>query len=365
MLIKIFQLLTLAALGLYATDSSAQIFKLTFTPSSGSVPPVVTDYINSELQKVEDDINEGLPNTANPDRLMEGMANSSVMSGKGVGSDYASGMRVILLGAGVGVGADLEKNKEADTDLSGVGVQGGLILGTNLGWMDTKKILGLETEKLNVYFNFFGYDMDKKTGDTNASGELKSYGVHFSYDWIKPRGNVLFGWGGVKIHTGYEYNSMKLSFDSKITESINTTSDGDTYSSNINATPEASIDVSTHSIPIEISSSVQFLYFVSLYGGLGADYNLGSATGKGDLNSSPATLSCTAGGGAPNCPAGANSGTITTEANIDGKGNVSPFLYRGFAGVQLNLPFVRIFAQADKAFGNDLVGATVGLRLVY
>jgi hypothetical protein len=361
MLKKILHLLTIATLGLYATDSSAQIFKLTFTPSDSNVPQVVTDYINGELQTIEDDINDGLPNATNPNRLMDGMANSSVMSGKGVGSDYASGMRVILIGAGVGVGADLEKNKDADTDLSGVGVQGGLILGTNLGWMDTKKILGLETEKLNVYFNFFGYDMDKKTGDTNASGELKSYGVHFSYDWIKPKGNVLLGWGGVKIHTGYEYNSMKLSFDSKISESISTSDPSGDYSSTLNATPEAGIDVKTHSIPIEISSSVQFLYFVSLYGGLGADYNMGTATGKGSLNSTPSTLSCSNGA----CPGGANSGTITTEANIDGKGDVSPFLYRGFAGVQLNLPFIRVFVQGDKAFGNDLVGATVGLRLVY
>jgi hypothetical protein len=40
-------------------------------------------------------------------------------------------------------------------------------------------------------------------------------------------------------------------------------------------------------------------------------------------------------------------------------------LFRGFAGVQVNLPFIRVFVQADKSFGSDLVGATAGVRLVY
>jgi hypothetical protein len=359
----IFKLLvTLLTLSM-AAPTYAQIFRLTFTPSSGSVPQAVTDFINSELQKIEDEVNKGLPSAASPDRLMEGMANSSVMSGKGVGSDYASNMSVFLLGAGVGVGADLEK--QGDADLSGAGLQGGLVLGTNLGWMDTQRILGLDTNKLNMYVNFFSYEHEMETGDTNAAIDTTSYGIHFSYDWIKPRGNVLLGWGGVKVHLGYEYNSTKLKFDSSITESVTTTNSGDTYSSNINASPFATIDVATHSIPLEISTSVQFLYFVSLYTGLGADYNFGEATGKGDLNSTPATLSCSAGGAAPDCPAGANAGTITTDANIDGKGEVNPFLFRGFAGVQFNLPFIRVFVQADKALGNDLVGASAGVRLVY
>jgi hypothetical protein len=364
MLRKTYLIALSLVLGLYSSTSSAQIFDLTFSPSVG-VPPAVTAAINAEIQTAEDDINDGLPNAANPDRLMEGMANSSVMAGKGIGSDYASNMSVFLIGAGVGAGADLEKNKEADTDLSGVGVQGGLILGTNLAWMDSKSILGLDTDKLNVYVNFFKYSTEKVTGDTDASIDMSSYGLHFSYNLVKPKGNVVLGWGGIKVHWGYEYNKTNLKFNSTINENITTTNSGDTYSSTINANPYASIDVATHSIPLEISTSVQLLYFVSIYGGVGADYNAGTATGKGDLNSSPSTLSCTSGGGLPDCPSGATAGTITTAANIDGKGKTLPITTRGFAGLQLNLPFIRIFGQVNKAFGNELVGATAGVRLVF
>lgn len=356
---KILLIALTLGLGLYASASHAQIFDLQFTPAAG-VPDAAVTAIEAEIQKAEDEINEGLPGASTPDRLMEGMANSSVMAGKGIGSDYASNMRVLLIGAGVGAGADLEKNEDADQDLSGIGIQGGLILGTNLAWVDSETILGMDTDRLNVYVNFLSYSTEKQTGDTDAAIDLASYGLHFNYNWIKPSGNVLLGWGGVKVHWGYEYNRTSLKFASTITESVDATNAGGTYSSTVNGAPEATIDVATHSIPLEISTSVQFLYFVSLYGGLGADYSSGTATGKGNLNSTPSTLNCTG-----VCPGGATAGTITTSANIDGKGKADPFTYRGFAGVQLNLPFIRIFAQANKAFGSELVGATAGVRFVY
>jgi hypothetical protein len=356
---KIKLALTLLALSL-ASESSAQIFRLNFNPTGG-MNPAVEAAIRAEVQKVEDEINDGLTSASTPDRLMEGMANSSVMAGKGIGSDYASGMEVFLIGAGVGAGADLKKNEEADSDVSGAGIQGGLVLGTNLSWMDAEKILGLETDKLNVYVNFFNYSLDHNSGDTDAEAKLASYGVHFSYDWIKASPSKLWGWGGVKFHAGYEYNSTNLIFTSKITENVNVSQGGGTYTSSINASPRAEIDVTTHSIPIEVSTSLRFLYIFSLYGGLGMDYNIGEATGKGDLNSTSAPVTC-----AGVCSPGAgNVGSIETDANIDGKGEVNPFLFRGFAGLQLNLPYFRIYGQVDKAFGNELIGATAGVRFVY
>lgn len=350
-------------LGLYASESTAQIFKLDFSPASG-LDPTVQALINTELQKIEDDINGDLPGASTPDRLMEGMANSSVMAGKGIGTDYASGMQVFIIGAGVGAGADLTKSKDPKSDISGAGVQPGVMIGTNLSWMDTEKILGLQTNKLNVFANFMSYNLDKTSGDTDVNAKLQSMGVHVSYDWITGNGSKLFGWSGIRITTGYERNKTKLTFNSKIDKALDTTSGGVTYHSDISARPDAIIDVATSTIPLNISTSVQFLYLFSLYGGVGADYNMGKATGKGNLNSTPSNVSCT-GGPNPACPAGGSAGTINTSANIDGTGKVNPFLYRAFAGFQLNLPFIRVFVQGDKSLGDNLVGATAGVRIVY
>jgi hypothetical protein len=365
MLKKIFHLLTIATLGLYATDSSAQIFDIEITNYDGMDSiPALKNYIDTEIQKIEDDINKDLPN-GTPDRLMEGMANSSVMAAKGIGTDYASNMDVFLIGAGMGVGADLEKPAGTDSELSGVGLAPGFVVGLNLGFLDKTSILGLDSKKLNIYFNFMSYSLNKTLDDNKSEAGLDtlSLGSHIRYNWIKPRGNKLLGWGGVKITTGFEYNKTEINFKTTLNETITQPgSNGETISGSVSGSPEASILASTTSIPLAISTDVQILYFLSLYTGAGVDYNMGTAKGKANLNANPSTLSCTGG----DCTtAGDPDVQVQAKANLDTSAKVNPFLYRAFAGVQANLPWTRIFVQVDKSLSNDLIGATAGLRFAF
>ncbi len=359
----LFALITIG-IGLYSHDSSAQIFKLNVT-DYGTSNTTIRGFIDAEILKVQNDINKDLPG-AQPKRLMEGMADSSIMAGKGIGSDYASNMEVFLIGAGVGVGADLEEDKNTDSDISGVGVAPGLVVGTNLGFLDTTKILGMDTNRLNVYLNFMSYGHDQSFGDngseSDAELDMTAMGVHFRYDWIKGSGNKFLGWGGVKLHFGYEYNKTEITFNTTINETVNTTtSTNETINGTITGSPKATILVNTHSFPLEISTDVQLLYVLSLYGGLGADLNFGEAKGDGSLNAGESPVTCSG---------GVACGTTVTaqvkpEANIDATGKVNPLSFRGFAGLQVNLPYVRVFGQVDKSLGDDLIGATAGVRFVY
>ncbi len=351
-------LFTILSFGLYSTESSAQLFRLR-TTDYGSLAPGLRATWDNALNDVQADINKDFPSAENPKRLMQGMANSSVMAGKGIGSDYASRMQVFLVGGGVGVGADMEKDKSTDSDLSGVGFQGGLVVGTNLGWMDTQKILGLYTDRLNIYFNYLGYNLDRDAGDGNIEAKLGSLGFHVSYDLVKPKGTSLLRWGGIKVHTGFEHNSTKLTFNTNISEQVSEdVGSGTTVSGTITGKPAATIDVATQSIPLEVSTNVQLLYFMSIYTGLGVDLNFGKAKGSGSLNADPTVLDVS--GGGPN-----DGPTVQAEANINGSSGVDSLLTRGFLGIQFNIPYANIFVQVDKAFGNDLIGATAGLRLVY
>lgn len=355
---KLFLLAVILGFGLYSTESSAQLFRLNVS-QCGTLSASDCNTLRSELIKVEQDINKDFPSTGDPKRLMKGMANSSVMAGKGIGSDYASRMQVFMIGAGVGVGADLEKDKQTDSDLSGAGVQGGIVIGTNLGWMDAEKILGLYTNRLNVYVNYLGFNLDRKMGDADkdsVKAKLNSFGFHASYDLVEPVGSNWLRWGGIKVHTGYEFNTTKVTFASSLSENVSETVSGQTVSGIIEGKPAASISVATQSIPVEISTNVQILYLLSLYGGLGVDFNFGQAKSSGNLNADESILRVN----------GADNGTrVQAEANIAGKNSVDSMLTRGFAGVQINLPYMNIFAQVDKAFGNDLIGGTAGLRIVY
>lgn len=362
----LFTLATLG-LGLYAGPSSAQIFTIKVTDyGAGAGNATFENFVNTEIQKIENEINQDLP-SAQPERLMEGMANASVLAGKGVGADYASGMKVFLIGAGVGAGADLAKDKNTDSDISGIGVAPGLVIGANLGFMDTQRILGMDTNRLNLYLNFASYKHEQDISDdpgkeSDAVIDMTTLGARFRYDWIKGKGSKLLGWGGVKFHFGYQYNKTNIRFNSNINETINeTSSNGEVLSGTITGAPSATIIANTHSIPLELSTDVQLLYILSLYGGVGADYSWGEAKGDGSLNAGTSTLSCT-GGAVCGTP---SSVQVKPEANIDATGKVNPLMFRGFAGVQINLPYFRIYGQVDKSIGNDLVGVNAGVRFVY
>ncbi len=360
----------LILLTLIPLSASAQLFNIRVldygvTCSAGVPEQSFCTYVDSQLAEVEAEVNENLP-SGTPTRLMDGMADSSVMAGKGIGTDYASHMDVFLIGAGVGVGADLHKDSQTDSDLSGAAVAPGVILGMNLSWMNSKRLLGMDTDRLNLYLNFMNYNFKQNINDepgerSDAELDMMALGVHFRYDWIKGRGNKLLGWGGVKFTFGYEYNKNDINFQSEISENADEFDQpGQDYTGTVSGRPEAQIETTTHSIPLALSTDVQLLYFLSLYTGIGVDYNWGKSKGTGDVNGSASSISCT-GAGCPTNP----TIQVRPEADIDATGNPTPFTARGFLGVQLNIPFVRVFVQADKSLGNDLVSATAGVRLVY
>jgi hypothetical protein len=349
----------------------AQLFSLKVT-DYGMNPgdtgySVFKNLIDTEVAKVQAEINKDMP-SAPPQRLMEGMANSSVMAGKGIGSDYASNMNVFLIGGGIGVGADLEKDPTTDSKISGAGVAPGIIVGMNMGFLERKSLLGLDPKRLNAYLNFMKYSheqaiSDKENEKSSAKLDMMALGMHFRYDWIRRRGSKLLGWGGVKLHTGYEYNKTDIAFTSEFKKEVNSSSGNVEIAGDVKGNPTALINATTHSIPLEISTDVQLLYILSLYTGLGMDYNMGKATGKGSLNAEESQIQCRAGTDCDN--AGNPNASIQADANIDAEGKVNPFLFRGFAGLQVNLPYVRIFGQVDKAFGSELIGATAGVRFVF
>lgn len=349
----------------FPENSSAQLFRIR-TINYGDVPTNERASWDEALMDIQEKVNEQFPGSVSSKRLMEGMANSSVMAGKGIGSDYASRMEVFLIGGGIGLGADLEKDKTVGTDLSGVGVQGGIILGTNLGWLDRPKIFGLDSNRFNLYFNYFGYKTEKELGDNKQNlvgAKFRSMGFHASYDLMPSMGSNWLRWGGLKIHTGYERNSTIITMSSSIAEDVNQTSGSGSISGTITGKPVAKINATTQSIPLEISTNVQFLYFFSLYTGLGLDFNLGGADGDGSLNADPTTLTYDSDNDPSN---GTLTGpTVQADANSNDQGDVKRYFTRAFAGVQFNLPFLNIFVQADKALGTELIGATAGVRVVY
>jgi hypothetical protein len=349
----------LSLLLIYSTQIQAQIFRLNV--DSSSIPPALLSTFNQLIQDTENDINQDIPANS-PRRLMKGMADSSAMAGKGQSNDYITHFDAFVVGAGLGIGADLTENKDLDSDLSGAGVQAGALLGLNTSLFLPEKFLGLDTERLNLMMNFFTLNFDRTADDSTVEASLLSIGAILSYKVIEGKGNRLLGWDGVRIHTGYQYNSTKFGFTTKINEVLanEDIGGGSSVSGTITGSPNAEVDVATSSIPIELSTAFNFLYFISFYTGIGLDLNYGQAKGAGTINGNTSTLTCT--GGA--CGGGVNA-SITPEADINYTGKVQTTFTRGFVGFQFSVPYVRIFVHANHAFGTELYSASTGLRLAF
>ncbi len=352
------KLLLLSTLLFLPEISQAQIFKIRRLTDTGNT--TLNNAIDAELLTVQNEINSDLPSASSAGRLLNGMADSQVISAKGFATDYISHFDKILVGAGIGVGADLEKDKNTDSDASGAGLTGGVMLGLNMSMFADNSFLGMDPKRVSVMMNFMSYNYESDFDEASASIDMLSFGVNGSYKWKEGNGSRLFGWDGVRLHTGYQYTSAKFGFSTNLNETIDpVTVGGDTYNGTITGTPKIGLESSTHSIPLEISSGVNFLYVLSFYGGLGTDINIGSSKASGASNANPTNLNCTA--GACTVP------TIQTqaEANLEGNGKVQPLFLRGFAGFQINLPFTRIYVHANNVFGTELYSVATGLRLAF
>lgn len=352
---------------LLISQAEAQVFNVEITDYGGTDSiPALKRYIDSEVQKLEDQINEDIP-VESPHEIMNGMANSNVLAAKGLGTDYASYMDVFLVGAGIGAAADFEKENSLGSDIVGVGAAAGFVAGVNLDKINVHEFVGLDTKKLNVYFNMintaYTYEARNDGGvESDINTEFLNIGLHFRYDWVEGSGDPQFGWGGLKLHWGYEFSDASYMFTNKLDRVINAV---DATQGNINGRitgqPKYEISTQTHSIPLEVSTDLRMLNFFTLFGGLGTDINYGKAQGKGVVDGDVTPLICTGGGFC----GGSQIIEVQAKANVDAEAHVDPLFLRGFLGMQFNIPYFRIYAQANKVFGTKLLGANVGLRFVY
>jgi hypothetical protein len=352
----------------FSSFASAQMFTLKVTDYGGlDNNELLKRVLDAYLEKIEDDVNELIPN-ADPERMMKNMSNASVIATKGVGSDYASDMNVFLVGATVGAGVAYERNDTINSDINGAGAATGMILGANADKLNVHNFAGLDTKKLNFYLNFMklgqtqnlisngGVDSDLRVGFLGG-------GLHFRYDWLDGSGTKMWGWGGVKLHWGYDFNQTEFTYENNLDRTVNLVDNGSgaNIKGRITGRPKYQVKTTTHSIPLEISSDVRFLKVFSLYGGLGTDISYGKAVGTGKADGEVSPLVCTGGG---TC-GGGRILQVQVQANIEAEGNVAPLMARGFTGLQINLPYFNMFAQVNKGFGNNLWGATGGLKLVF
>lgn len=304
--------------------------------------PVLKDVLDFYLQGVENDINEEQP-IINPSRFNLGTTNSSVLASKGLGTDYVNDPEKYLIGVGVGVAWDNEKNVAIRDDISGAAAASSVSFGKRIN----EDLMGF------VNFGTFTYSRIIPTGDIDIAGDINAtnFGVHARYD---------LGWGGLKLHVGYEFNSNTISLSSNLDEPIEVDTGGSgVLEGRLTGRPTYKVKTRTHSIPVEVSKSVSFLSVFSLYGGLGVDANYGTSKGEGEIKGDVATLACSSG----LCAGETVLPQLEAVANYDAESKIRNVTLRGFAGLQVDLPFkLHAYGQVEKVFGNEVTGLSAGMK---
>ncbi len=107
--------------------------------------------------------------------------------------------------------------------------------------------------------------------DMNMGISNLTVGAGVTWQFMKAFDVGAFRWGGLALHGGYYMTWNKIDFTLKnvnLVDGLNT------------STSDFSIEYNahTHSIPVELTTSIRLVWFLNLYAGVGATFNFGKAT---------------------------------------------------------------------------------------
>ena len=302
----------------------------------------------NDVIELENELEQLIRENVVPDEFLGPTFKSHVIAGKGLGVDYASNAKYFTVG--ISAGFALSPVDFSNTDIKGIktsaGGQVGLTVGVNL-----KPFIKLP---LTIYASGFHYETPEITvsDDSDFDASINRFSLMGQYK-ILPAINLVGGmvkWGGLDLSGGMEFTKTEAGIS---VDDIDANTNLDSGAELLTlSSAELTADVSSFAIPLEVSSNIRLLYFLTLYMGLGLDLPVGDA-------SADITLDTNIRGRLAN-------GTIidggTAAISVeDAEG--SDILPRFFFGTQLNISVIKLFGQLNVS--DSVWGASFGLRVAY
>jgi hypothetical protein len=354
---------------LLALSSQQALAQFTITVESyGDVPVPLRASLDSIYDLLETEIQGKLPNI-DLSNFLKGVADGTAAAGSGVDADYASPMQFALLGVNLGAAVKFKDNfgigdlfgGSGVSAIQGGGAQAGLLIGGSGKMFPQFKIGPIDSHRAKGYMSlfFFGKDLNLFGGTVDV--DIAHFAVSGQYKIIeeKSMGRGIFKWGGVDLTGGLRYNVTTLSYTKTVPTIALTPSTfgtGTVTPGFTNGAINLAFDTSTFSVPMEASTSVRLLYFLTFYTGAGMDFHFGktsgNATATGNINTEFSGIS-----GITNQP-------VATAAWNLNQTPASPNVFdlRGFFGTQIEMGVFALYAQAQKALVGGPIGATVGVK---
>lgn len=306
--------------------------------------------------QVKQEIEDGLPD-ASFGEYTTGMANSNSFAQVGLSSDYSDDfdVAVIKLAVGSAFQGDAEKIADDPATAEGIGIGAAATFGLNLDALPVDKIGFIDLTKMDLFVSLGMLDQKNEDEDLETDGEINYFSIMTRYrlmDEVDIVPGNLLKWGGVHLHAGIQRSSFKAKFTKRFDDQVVDVGGGQTATISDTAAI-FDIDTTTTTIPVEISTYLRTVWALTFYGGGGFDFVSGSSKAKLDA------VGTASGSGAT------SSYVSDITASESDSGDADPTNFRAFAGIQINVPFVRVFLQANKGLGNDLAGGNFGVKVLW
>ncbi len=336
--------------------ASAGLFRIPNLTFNGNPAP--------EIQAaVEAEVNEKLPSADTQEEYFSGMSDANAMSAAGVTTSYGTVFKSFLVGMTASGGAHLGSKSASDfKDLTknpeqfrGFGAQASLIAGLNVGNVFGFDNSLFDPKKLKAYLS--GFALDKKFGDVSAKYFGLGLGLQYRlFDETNWLGRSV-KWTGVDIGTGLLYSSLDIDARINLNKTYNTSVNGQPVAATLtNSTALLNAEVSTISIPVEISTGLRIAYFLKFIAGLGVDFNFGETKGSGSMSSSSLVTGTVSGGG-----------TIAgnPEFNVGGSEGPDFLNARLFVGPHIEFGVGSVFVNVHKSLFANSVAANAGVNFFW
>lgn len=275
---KIFILLLCCfTLGLFGAE-----LKIDFIPNDNiNIPGIPSnledDIINGLILKTEGSlgylINEQFsPYLDNLDGIIGGFGDASIFASS-VATQRAMTYDIFGLSIGVMAGARIPGSiMSLQNDFTNIDTLLQKDFGANI---QVAGEIGLNTSKffiddlyLSLSIGYFKYS-NIKFDNLSGSFEIFHIGPKIRYNIIKDINLGIFQWGGIKLGTGFLYQTTNLNLQYKLD---NIDADEVTIT---NPTLAFNMNIRNFIIPLEVHTSIKLLWFLNINAGIGADFGFG------------------------------------------------------------------------------------------
>lgn len=333
------------ALTALALPAHAQTVRITLGPDAARIARELS-IDTSALESLVRDQVSGLFGVADTASFLRLAANAQSLSNKGLAVDYTSTFDRFVFGAGLDIAVAV-----GDSDLETLrGVTSGeleravpVAAGVQLSLMAGMKL----SDRWFAYVSGLAYPLSVD----GFEGSGYNAGAHLQYRLGEPMGSkILFQWGGLVVTAGLEVSQAKYTLTETLEAPAPLSAEIEMNTSSIG---RLELITRALTIPVELTTSFRLLYVLSLYGGVGADVQLGSGTTTLGLDS---TLTA-------RVPGGEELRLGTARVDFAGEGEPDRLSLRVLAGVSANIGPLHVFAQLNVLTQDLTMGLAMGLRV--